>query len=368
MNKKIFIFNKIFLLLFFFVFEINSSLGKISEPENLIYGTIKINGINVKSNNSNISISIELNEIILSSYTIGNDPIAKNYYVLSIPIDSQNPQLPKTARPGDIASILINEVEAKKISIGQRGEVKNINIIIDGFLDNDDDRVPDVLEDLNADGNYNNDDTDNDGIPNYKDNDDDDDGILTVNEDSNFNGDPTDDDFDYDGIPNFLDDKVNELDSFTLIIPDSVYENVGIMANQGTIKIEKVLDNDMIITLNSYNTDRIIVPETVILLPGLQEVSFDLIIKDNNHTDCAKYVKIEASAKGWKCASKYIYIEDNEVNSKVCLSDIILILKILSDNIMNNHVLHLNHLNIDNKIGLEDVIYLLQINSHNDFN
>ena len=61
---------------------------------------------------------------------------------------------------------------------------------LDGVLSN--------LEDRNGDGNVYNDDTDEDGIPDYADTDDDGDGILTVDESK------TDDD-DNDGIPNYLD-------------------------------------------------------------------------------------------------------------------------------------------------------------------
>ena len=47
-------------------------------------------------------------------------------------------------------------------------------------------------------------DTDNDGIPNYLDNDDDGDGVLTINEDYNRNNNPLDDDTNNDGIPDYL--------------------------------------------------------------------------------------------------------------------------------------------------------------------
>ncbi|WP_250432950.1 T9SS type A sorting domain-containing protein [Hanstruepera flava] len=48
-------------------------------------------------------------------------------------------------------------------------------------------------------------DTDNDGIPNHLDMDDDGDGVITLDEDYNDNGDPTDDDVNGNGIPDYLD-------------------------------------------------------------------------------------------------------------------------------------------------------------------
>lgn len=71
--------------------------------------------------------------------------------------------------------------------------------------DHDNDGVLSIFEDINGDGNVNNDDTDEDGLPNYLDVDDDGDGILTKDEDANGDGDPTNDDTDGDGIPDYLD-------------------------------------------------------------------------------------------------------------------------------------------------------------------
>ncbi|MEZ4661382.1 MAG: hypothetical protein R2911_27850 [Caldilineaceae bacterium] len=74
--------------------------------------------------------------------------------------------------------------------------------------DTDNDGIFDYYEDYDADGNLNNDDTDSDGIPNFKDNDDDEDRFPTIEEkaDPNINGSPEDaTDTDQDGIPDFLD-------------------------------------------------------------------------------------------------------------------------------------------------------------------
>ena len=78
---------------------------------------------------------------------------------------------------------------------------------ISNFRDADDDgdTIDTRDEDVNGNGNVFDDDTDNDGIANYLDNDDDGDGKLTKDEDTNHNGDLTDDDADGDGIPNYLD-------------------------------------------------------------------------------------------------------------------------------------------------------------------
>lgn len=71
--------------------------------------------------------------------------------------------------------------------------------------DHDSDGVPSHAEDLNGNLDVLDDDTDEDGAPNYIDLDDDGDGVLTIFEDLNEDGDPTNDDSDNDGIPNYLD-------------------------------------------------------------------------------------------------------------------------------------------------------------------
>ncbi|PTX61122.1 uncharacterized protein UPF0560 [Kordia periserrulae] len=74
-----------------------------------------------------------------------------------------------------------------------------------GFEDTDGDGVFDTFEDVNGDNNLDNDDTDDDGIPNYQDADDDGDGVNTADEDYDGDNDPTNEDSDGDGTPDYLD-------------------------------------------------------------------------------------------------------------------------------------------------------------------
>lgn len=76
--------------------------------------------------------------------------------------------------------------------------------------DHDNDGVPSYVEDRNGNGEfitfdgYPDDDTDNDGSPDYLDTDDDGDGVPTIDEDINGDGDPTND-IGKNGIANYLD-------------------------------------------------------------------------------------------------------------------------------------------------------------------
>jgi len=103
------------------------------------------------------------------------------------------------------------------------------------FADGDGDTLYDYLEDTNANGNLNDDDTDGDGLANFLDPDDDGDNILTINEDTNGNGDFFDDDSDDDDIPDFLDADIDMVDienhqvQHTKVLPNP---------NKGIFKIE----------------------------------------------------------------------------------------------------------------------------------
>lgn len=86
-----------------------------------------------------------------------------------------------------------------------------------GFVDTDADGVFDTFEDINGDNDLTNDDTDQDGTPNYLDIDDDGDGINTADENYDGDNDPTNDDTDGDQIPDYLDAvDVNIFDSETI--------------------------------------------------------------------------------------------------------------------------------------------------------
>lgn len=76
---------------------------------------------------------------------------------------------------------------------------------LDADLDMDNDKVRNLDEDIDGDGEPANDDTDGDGTPDYLDPDDDGDGVPTADEDVNGDGDPLNDDTDGDGTADYLD-------------------------------------------------------------------------------------------------------------------------------------------------------------------
>jgi len=128
-------------------------------------------------------------------------------------------------------------------------------------LDADNDSVLNQSEDLNNDTNLHNEDTDLDGIMNFRDNDDDGDGVLTINEDYNLNGSPLDDDTNSNGIPDYLDNTVVlSADSFVSkkevqLFPNPVQNNLTISTFNSDYQSVEILDmTGKVLAVKNENT------------------------------------------------------------------------------------------------------------------
>ena len=163
------------------------------------------------------------------------------------------------------------------------GAIKQVLLSsVDCTLDYDDDTAFNSDEDTNLDGNLANDDSDNDGIPNFIDNDDDGDlvltnveyvfadrnnepalldtdgdgtpnyldgdddgdGVLTINEDYNGNNNPQDDDINSNGIPDYLDNTAlhtleNSLRNAITVYPNPA-ANVLFVNNQSGQAVSQI--------------------------------------------------------------------------------------------------------------------------------
>jgi len=177
-------------------------------------------------------------------------------------------------------------------------EIKSILLAaIDCAADYDLDNVATLEEDLNGNGNFGDDDTDgdnipdfidedddgdyiltnaeavntrtsyldtdDDGIPNYLDNDDDGDGTLTIDEDYNGDWNPLNDDLDGDGIPDFLDVTVlgtleNEFHLFN-VFPNPAKDLLTIKMdnNQGQIDVQLTNIQGQLVYKNLFSSNQI---------------------------------------------------------------------------------------------------------------
>ncbi len=111
---------------------------------------------------------------------------------------------------GDPSGLICEEIPDADVSIIEDYEASSGGTFYTEttYIDDDEDGIPSELEDINGNGDLEDDDTDGDGIPNYKDNDDDNDNVLTIDENPDLNDDGLIDDAqdtDGDTIPDYLD-------------------------------------------------------------------------------------------------------------------------------------------------------------------
>ncbi len=221
----------------------------------------------------------------------------------------------------------------KELTVSSDISIKRVLLaVIDCTADYDLDTIATTDEDLNSNGNYGDDDTDGDQIPNflddddgdyvlttveavetttknnanttsyldtdgdltpnYLDNDDDGDGILSLNEDINSNYNPLDDDTDGDNIPDYLDNAVLSVNDYQMeffkIYPNPTNEML-------TVKINEVHLNTVvkIFTIHgqevySKKTDNDMLEINV---SELSNGMYFINVLTNNHTYIKKFIK-----------------------------------------------------------------------------
>ncbi len=203
--------------------------------------------------------------------------------------------------------------------------------VIDCTADYDLDNIPSLNEDLNGNGNFGDDDTDGDNIPdfldedddgdyvltnveavdtgranvnsyldtdgdqipNYLDNDDDGDGILSLNEDTNGNYNLLDDDTDGDNIPNYLDNEALSI-SENILHSFSIYPNP---AKDILIFTIANLDDTVYYTIYNvqgtqvYNKQKVNALKTKTNISNLSVGVYFVKLESNNQTVIKKFVK-----------------------------------------------------------------------------
>lgn len=234
------------------------------------------------------------------------------------------------------ANLIYTNISANTETIyaNVNGEIKTVELrVVDCANDYDLDSVATADEDLNADTNLANDDTDgdgipnfidndddgdmvltsieyvfnrsangalayldtdNDGIPNYLDNDDDGDGVLTINEDYNHNNNPADDDTNANSIPDYLESAVAlAVNNFDIKKYVSVYPNPVSTVLNIENKSNESISNIAIYTINGALVKEIKSSEAMQTIPvsDLQNGIYFVKIELNNQVINYKFSK-----------------------------------------------------------------------------
>ncbi|MCX7550432.1 hypothetical protein [Xanthomarina sp. F2636L] len=175
------------------------------------------------------------------------------------------------------------------------------------LIEDDNDGIPAEMEDLNGNGDYYDDDTDGDGIPNFLDPDDDGDNVLTSTELIDYDNDDDDDnpltdpqDTDGDGIPNYLDTD-DDGDGVLTIDEENVNQDQNPANDFTNPNIADYLNPDVATTVpaTAYRVHTIIQTFEVsvivenISFPTLNQSTFDFGLLQNARTTGSRAVTPE---------------------------------------------------------------------------
>jgi hypothetical protein len=133
----------------------NWSYALIKEPHHILYGLLP---------SANNTITLQISGEIVDSYTRGDKPAAGDYFILKVPIDSVDPQLPGTYRPGTKGHLYLDDktTSISNVTIGERGTV--LRVILKGTpVDSDEDGILDGEDNCIDLANFWQDDANNDG-------------------------------------------------------------------------------------------------------------------------------------------------------------------------------------------------------------
>jgi len=138
----------------------HSAMAAIPEPDNLLYGTVTVDGTPVTAADTNVSLLLEYQGQIIDRYVMGEDPAAQDRYVLSVPLDVIDERRDGFLRKGDVLTVRYqmgtSRSAATEVVVDDRGTSVELNLalrgvdIIDGpdpnSQDTDGDGISDVAE------------------------------------------------------------------------------------------------------------------------------------------------------------------------------------------------------------------------------
>ena len=106
-----------------------------------------------------------------------------------------------------------------------------------------------------------------------------------------------------------LDDEEKAL---YLTMPKSISENSGLLSKVGYISLNGISDTQLLIHLQTDPSNKITLPETVVLAKGLTQVFFDVQSPDNQDIEGTLSILITASCEDWISGSSVVQYIGNE--------------------------------------------------------
>ncbi len=98
----------------------------------------------------------------------------------------------------------------------------------------------------------------------------------------------------------------------SLVLPNIVLENAGLLDEQGTINLQEAHNEDLLVNLTVSDPQRIITPNSFIIPAGTDSLTFDITILPDEQYNETQTVAIYAEVSGYSQAVGTIDILDNE--------------------------------------------------------
>jgi uncharacterized repeat protein (TIGR01451 family) len=103
--------------------------------------------------------------------------------------------------------------------------------------------------------------------------------------------------------------------NLTVTLPAaSVYKNAGVLPYAGLVTIDAPLRSDLLVSLSSSNTNKVLVPPSVTIYAGQTTQGFSVTIVDNTIRDGTQIATVTATATGFASGSASIAVKDDLVN------------------------------------------------------
>lgn len=106
----------------------------IPEPDNLVFGTVTLDGIALTANDSAVSIVIRQGDVTIARYSLGDNEAAGNRYLLAVPTDSILARNPSANRAEDSLMVSYQSgavfYDVVEFEIPERGEATELNLSI----------------------------------------------------------------------------------------------------------------------------------------------------------------------------------------------------------------------------------------------
>ncbi|MFH1706828.1 MAG: hypothetical protein ABIF71_02800 [Planctomycetota bacterium] len=95
------------------------------------------------------------------------------------------------------------------------------------------------------------------------------------------------------------------------ITPATATEGDGVLTGAATVSLSLAMHDDLVVNLNSNDTNELTVPATVTIIAGTTSATFDLTVIDDAVSDPDQLVTVTASAAGYQNGTDTITIRDN---------------------------------------------------------